>query len=110
MRLRHVLNDDQVVPAGYVHDRVHVARVAKQVDRDDGAGAVGDAPLQVGRVGVEGIRVPVREHRDRVLEHDPQDRADVADVGVVMISSPGSGLTAPTAAWMAPVPESVAIA
>ena len=27
--------------------------------------------------------------------------------GVVMISSPGSGLTAPTAAWMAPVPESV---
>ena len=34
----------------------------------------------------------------------------MSDVGVVMISSPGSGLTAPTAAWMAPVPESVAIA
>ena len=27
--------------------------------------------------------------------------------GAVMISSPGSGLTAPIAAWIAPVPESV---
>ena len=62
-------------------DGAHVAWVAVEVDGEDGAGAGGDAALDVGGISVEGLRVPVGEDRDGVVEDDTEDGADVGGGG-----------------------------
>ena len=60
--MRAVFDDPQVVPPGDVHDSVHVAGAAREVDHKQRLGARGDARLD--GCGIDGLRfgIDVRKH------------------------------------------------
>ena len=61
VRLRGVLDHHQTVALGDLEDRVHLRRLAVEVHRHDGSGALGDRRLDGLRVHVVGGRVDVDE-------------------------------------------------
>jgi hypothetical protein len=61
VRLRRVLDDDEIVALGYFVHGVHVRRLAVEVDGDDGARALGHGALQLCGVEVVGDGVAVHE-------------------------------------------------
>src|SRR5258707_506404 len=71
-RLRGVLDDREAVRAGDLVDRVHVGRLAVEVDRDHGPRAGRDRVLEPGRVEVERLGLDVDEDRPGP---GPPDRA-----------------------------------
>ena len=66
-RLAGVLDEREAVPFAELDQRVELARVAEDVDRDDRLRPLGDRRLDRGRVEVVRARVDVREHRRRAL-------------------------------------------
>ena len=81
-RLAGVLDHGELVLLGDRVDRVHLARHAEDVDRHDGAGAIGDPAFDRRRVHGERGRVGVGEHRqgfgveDRVVGGDERVGGD----------------------------------
>src|SRR5581483_2818586 len=67
VRLRSVLDDEETVSARKFQDRVHVGRLPKKMDRNNGFGSYCERFLQLGRV-----------HRERVFVHIDKDRSRVA--------------------------------
>ena len=63
VRLRAVLDDDEVVFGGECDDRVHVDRPAAEVDRDDRAGPLGEHGGDGGGGDVGAVAVDVGAHR-----------------------------------------------
>ena len=55
--LGSVLENEQAVPASDLHDRVHVDRMAEQVDDDDPFRPRRDERLDLGRIHVPGLRL-----------------------------------------------------
>ena len=71
VRLRGVLEHGETVPVRDRHDRIHVARMAVQVDRDDGARPGGDPRFEACRIELPGLGIRVREHgRGRAIVND----------------------------------------
>jgi UDP-glucuronate decarboxylase len=64
--VRRVVDEGEAVPLGDSGKRVHVARVAVAVDRDDGAGPLADRRLDSHGVDVEVVRPDVGEHRSQL--------------------------------------------
>ena len=62
-RLGSVLDHDQIVPLGNLPDRLHVVRLAEQVDRQDGSRPRCDLAFDLDRVEVERDRVDIDEDR-----------------------------------------------
>ena len=109
VRLRAVLDDDEVVLGGQGDERVHVDRPAAQVDRDDGAGA----GVRTGCDGLGGevAAVAVDVGDDRGGAHR-DDRARGGDEGAAgtTTSSPAPTPNARSASSSASVPLASAIA
>ena len=61
MGLRRVFHNDEAPAPRNLQNRVHVGRLAVQVDRDDGPGALCNRPLERGRVHRERARLDVDE-------------------------------------------------
>ena len=78
VRLAAVLDHLQAMAFRDVEDRVHVGRLAVEMDRDDRLGAAGDRLLELGHVHREGCRIDVDIGRPRA--HVP-DRGDGGDEG-----------------------------
>src|SRR5262249_21394832 len=53
--LRCVFQDDQLVPGGYFHNGVHLARYSGVMDHEDGSCALGYRILNQGFVDVQGV-------------------------------------------------------
>lgn len=68
--LRRVLDDQEPVTAGDVHDHVHLARDAGIVDRHYHARAVGYGRLDLGLVDVHGVGADVDEDEPRPGEDE----------------------------------------
>ena len=79
VRLGGVLDDDQVMPRGDLHDRVHIGHLAVQVHGQDGSGARGDPRLDLADVHQIGARIDIDEDRRRA-DHD--DRFGSGEEGV----------------------------
>ena len=77
MGLGAVLDDGQIVGAADLQDWAHVAGIAVEMDGEDGARTGGDAALDIGRIGVECLRIPIGENGDGVVQNDAEDGADV---------------------------------
>ena len=69
-RLARIFNEGEFVLAGDGVDRVHVARKAVDVDRQDGPGAVGDPAFDGSRIHRECGRVGVGKHRQGFVDQD----------------------------------------
>ena len=73
MSLTGILDDDEMVTTGNLQNRIHVCRLAVQVDRQDGPGALGDRCLDQTRVDGVGLRVDVHEHGRGAAVADRRD-------------------------------------
>ena len=70
MRVRGIFDHDQPAGASGRHQRLHVGRLAGEMDRDDGSGARSERAFDRGGIEVERVQVDVGEDRNRVgLDH-----------------------------------------
>ena len=74
-----VFDDEQVMLAREGHDRVHVGRVAGEMDDHDRLGFRREAAADVGGVEIVGVRVDVGEDGHELLVEDADDGAHVGD-------------------------------
>ena len=81
MGVRDIFDDLQVVLACDRQDRIHVARVAAVVHRHDGFRAIGNVPLDVGRVYAKCAGIDVGEHNGRADRVSGHGAGPVGDAG-----------------------------
>ena len=67
--LRGVLDDQEMMPGGDIHDRVHLAGDAGVVDRNDGPCLVGDGVLNLCLINIHGIRTDIHEDNGGAAQH-----------------------------------------
>ena len=60
--LGRILHHHQAVPAGKVHDGVHLAGHTRIVHHHDHLGALGDGRLDLGLINVHGVRAHIHKH------------------------------------------------
>jgi hypothetical protein len=75
-----VLDDLQTMLGRHGEERVHVDRVAVEVDRDDCAGPRGQLPSRVHRVDAPRLWFGIDQHGDRPREADDVGRRDEGQV------------------------------
>src|SRR4051794_14774079 len=76
MRLGGILDDDETTPAADLHNRIHVGRVPKQMDRHDGSRPCGDYGLDLGDIEGIGDRIYIDKHRYRAHIPNGRDAGD----------------------------------
>jgi hypothetical protein len=108
MRLRGVLDEGDAAILRDGRESIHVGRVTVEVNSDDRPGAVSEALADAVRGEAEGALIDICEDR-RALVRTGVTEAINAWAGT-MTSSPGPmSSAASTVAWMAVVPELVAM-
>jgi hypothetical protein len=69
MRMGTILDDDQIMLFGNIHDGVHIGHLCPQMDGDDGFGAFGDGGGNGRRTEAVGVGVNVGDDGNAASGH-----------------------------------------